>query len=120
MVHHCGLVIENSLTYPNWKYNARKILPIVVYLRHWPERNVNEPVISTLTPSLKAYISATGEGESAEILAQLFKQVIDPGIRSLVRGKLHVTLRPTDDSKVNQDALDLVGDIRTQVLRKLS
>ena len=80
---------------------------------------MNEPVISTLTPSLNAYISATGEGESAEILAQLFEQVIDPGVRSLVRSKLHVTLRPTDDSKVNQDALDVVGDIRTQVLRKL-
>ena len=81
---------------------------------------MNEPVISTITaPSLEAYVAAAGEVESAEILAALFDQVIDPQIRSLVRNKLHVTLRPADDSKVNQDAFDLVGDIRVLILNKL-
>ena len=81
---------------------------------------MNEPGISTITPSLEAYILAKGEGESAEILAALFGGLIDPQIRSLVRNKLHVTLRAEDDSKVNQDALDLVGDIRAQILKKIS
>lgn len=81
---------------------------------------MNEPVISTITPSLEAYIAAKGEGETAEILAVLFDQVIDPQIRLLVRNKLHVTLSPADDSKVNQDALDLAGDIRALILKKLN
>jgi DNA-directed RNA polymerase specialized sigma24 family protein len=92
---------------------------LTMCLWHYRDENVNEQSTSIITPSLEAYVSATNESESAEMLAALLDQVIDPQIRSLVRNKLHVTLRTADDSKANQDALDLVGDIRGLILKKL-
>jgi RNA polymerase sigma factor (sigma-70 family) len=81
---------------------------------------VNDQIISTTNVSLDAYLSANSARESDEILAVLFESVIDPHIRSLVRSKLRATLRRDDDCSVNQDALDLIGDIRALLLRKLA
>lgn len=47
------------------------------------------------------------------------EHIIASVINPVVRRKLHVTLRPIDTSGRNQDALELVGDVRLAILGEL-
>jgi len=44
---------------------------------------------------------------------------VDPLIRGMIRKRMHVSLRPDDAARENQDALDLYGDIWVELYRKL-
>ena len=54
-----------------------------------------------------------------EEFARELEIVEDSVIKPIVRRKLHVTLSHADTSKRNQDAMDLVGDIRLILLSEL-
>lgn len=44
---------------------------------------------------------------------------VDPVIQGILRRKMHVSLRPDDDRRDNQEALDLLQNARLEVLKRL-
>ena len=52
-------------------------------------------------------------------LAYLCKSEIEPVLIRYFSGKLRSSLRDSDDSQVNQDALELVSEAKVRILRKL-
>ena len=54
-----------------------------------------------------------------ENLSALIESVTESVVKPIIRRKLHVSLRPHDTSRENQDALELVGDIQVSLLAEL-
>jgi len=52
-------------------------------------------------------------------LSVLCQTEIEPIIKRFICGKLHASLRPNDDSRNNQDALELAGEAKLLILQKL-
>jgi hypothetical protein len=50
---------------------------------------------------------------------QALLQDVEPILQGIVRRKLHVTLDPGDGRQENQDALELLGDLRVELLQRL-
>jgi hypothetical protein len=71
-------------------------------------------------PLIEAYLRAADTLSADEILVHLLEQLVEPQVTSLIRQKLHVTLQPTDDRRENQDALELVGEVKTLIVSKLA
>jgi hypothetical protein len=59
------------------------------------------------------------QGKAEELLAKLVFETADPIIQGAVRQKLHVSLKSSDGSAQNQDALDLAQSIRALLLSEL-
>ena len=53
-------------------------------------------------------------------LLDLMENHVDPAIRRVVRSKLHATLWANDDRSENEDALDLVSEIRAVTIRAIT
>src|SRR5215510_11259492 len=66
---------------------------------------------------LLPFLAAASETE--ELLARLVSEIADPIIRNTLCQKLHVSLRPSDGSVQNQDALDLAQSVRALVISEL-
>ncbi len=59
-------------------------------------------------------------GDSSVALAELILDGVVPLVETVIRGKLHVSLQPDDERRVNQDAIDLVSEVKTLVIARLS
>lgn len=70
-----------------------------------------------IDPLLLPFLSAEGEAEG--LLSRLVFETADPIIHGVLRQKLHVSLRPSDGSAQNQDALDLAQSIRALLISEL-
>src|SRR5215469_12680838 len=68
-------------------------------------------------PLLLPFLGARGEAE--ELLARLIVTIAEPVIHGIVRHKLHVSLRSSDWSMQNQDALDLASGVQALVIAEL-
>lgn len=66
-----------------------------------------------------SFLEAGDESTSAGRLTELIEECIEPLVKALVRGKLHVSLQPTDERQINQDAWDLVSEVKTLIVAKL-
>jgi hypothetical protein len=53
-------------------------------------------------------------------LLDLMETRVEPAIRRVVRSKLHATLLDKDEHSENQDALELLSEIRVATLNELS
>jgi hypothetical protein len=53
---------------------------------------------------LADFLSSVDERVSSDLLAQLIDEQVQPLVVGLIRNKLLVSLRPADESDVNQDA----------------
>jgi hypothetical protein len=62
------------------------------------------------------FVDAADDGGSEAALEALFAELIEPIISSVLRRKLQVSLSNSDESKDNQDALELAADIRLRLL----
>lgn len=71
-------------------------------------------------PLIEEYLKAAETSDADEILVRLLEQLVEPLVTSLIRQKLHVTLKPTDDRRENQDALELAGEVKTLIVGKLA
>lgn len=81
---------------------------------------MNDQFISQLNPLLEVYLKSRDEGASADALAELVTQRVEPLVKAIIRGKLHVSLRVDDERQVNQDACDLVSDVKTLLIGRLT
>ena len=70
-----------------------------------------------MDPLLRPFLAAGSEAE--ELLAILVSETADPIIYSTLSHKLHVSLRLSDGSVQNQDALDLAQSVRALVVGEL-
>ena len=70
-----------------------------------------------MDPLLLPFLEAANQAE--ELLAALVSEIADPIIRSTLCHKLRVSLRPSDGSLQNQDALDLAQAIRALIISEL-
>jgi hypothetical protein len=52
-------------------------------------------------------------------IAKILEEDVQPIIERILRSKLHVSLRADDCSKSNQDALEIAGDVRLQIIAEL-
>lgn len=75
------------------------------------------------TPDVDAlllpFLCAKDEVESENLLAHLLHEYVEPVITRIVRSKLRVTLSQTEGSERNQDALEIVSDLRITILSEL-
>ena len=70
-------------------------------------------------PALDPFLLAA-TGEEAELaLTGLVVSELQPVIERTLHAKLHVSLQPTDFNPVNQDALEISGTAKSQVLAEL-
>lgn len=66
------------------------------------------------------FMASVDHTESANILAEMIDRRIDPIVRAVIRGKLYVSLNPEDDRQINRDAFDLLSEIKTLIISKLT
>ena len=69
--------------------------------------------------ALKGFLRAADDTSAAAELACLVSEMIEPVAERTLRGKLHVSLRKSDLSRVNQDALEMASEIKLRVLAEL-
>ena len=69
----------------------------------------------TLDDRLRAYLAAPDSAADAALDA-LFAKGIRPVGRAILRAKLHISLRPDDDSHLNQVGLDMFSDVVVDLL----
>lgn len=72
---------------------------------------------ANIDPLLLPFLNAKGETEG--LLCRLLSEAVDPIIRGVLCQKLHVSLKPSDGSAQNQDALDLAQSIRALLVSEL-
>jgi len=68
---------------------------------------------------LLPFLCAEDEVESEKLLAQLICEQVDPVVTKIIKSKLRVPLNPAQGSERNQDALDIVGDLRAKIISEL-
>jgi hypothetical protein len=72
---------------------------------------------TNIDPLLLPFLRAEGDAEG--LLAKLVFEIADPIIQGALRQKLHVSLKSSDGSAQNQDALDLAQSIRALLVSEL-
>ncbi len=68
---------------------------------------------------LLPFLCAEDEIESETLLAKLICEEVEPVITKIIKHKLRVPLNPAEGQERNQDALELAGDLRTNILSEL-
>ena len=68
---------------------------------------------------LLPFLCAEDEAESETLLGKLICEEVEPVITKIIKHKLRVPLNPAQGQERNQDALDLAGDLRTNILSEL-
>jgi hypothetical protein len=68
---------------------------------------------------LLPFLCAKDEAESEALLAKLIYEEVEPVITRIIKHKLRVPLNPAQGQERNQDALELAGDLRINVLAEL-
>src|SRR5262245_58770359 len=69
-------------------------------------------------PVLEPFLQAA-ESEAQARLSHLLTGQATPVIEGVVRSKLRASLHPEDGSEQNQDAIDIVNDVRTALIAEL-
>jgi hypothetical protein len=70
-----------------------------------------------MDPLLLPFLEA--EGQADRLLGKLVSETADPVIHAALGHKLHVSLRASDGSEENQDALDLAQSVRALIISEL-
>jgi hypothetical protein len=65
------------------------------------------------------YLGAQDEAVSETLLARLIHEHAEPIINKIVRNKMRVTLRASEGSPQNQDALEIAGELRLIIFSEL-
>jgi len=65
------------------------------------------------------YLGAQDEAVSETLLARLIYEHAEPIINKIIRNKLRVTLRASEGSLQNQDALEIAGELRLIIFSEL-
>jgi hypothetical protein len=81
---------------------------------------VNETSTENISVQLAGYLSASDEQISSELLSRLIAERVRPLSERIIRMKLGVSLRATDDRRINEDARDLVSEVKTLIVGKLT
>lgn len=68
---------------------------------------------------LASFLNSATPIEEEKALAVLLAEQIEPTINKTLRGKLRVSLRETDFSPDNQDALEIAGDVKLILISEL-
>ncbi|MGB7925090.1 MAG: hypothetical protein WCF57_17750, partial [Pyrinomonadaceae bacterium] len=68
---------------------------------------------------LLPFLSVGDEGASEGLLAQIMTGHAEPVVEKVIRGKLRVSLKPSDGSHLNQDGMEISGEAQAQVLNRL-
>ncbi len=66
------------------------------------------------------FMCADEDEKAAKCLAVLIDHSVEPLVKDIVRGKFRVSLQDSDDRSLNQNALDLVSEVKTLIVAKLS
>jgi predicted DNA-binding protein (UPF0251 family) len=81
---------------------------------------MKQQITLTRTDSLLLpFLDAEHLDTSEILLADLLCAHAEPLINRIIRSKLHVSLSPAQGSHQNQDALEVAGDVRAQILSEL-
>ena len=68
---------------------------------------------------LLPFLCAQDDAESETLLAKLICEQVEPIITKIIKNKLRVPLNPAQGQERNQDALELAGDLRANILSDL-
>ena len=66
------------------------------------------------------FVNAADDAKAADCLAVLIDRTIEPLVKDIIRGKFRVSLQESDDRHLNQNAFDLVSEVKTLIVAKLS
>lgn len=69
--------------------------------------------------ALRDFLNVSDAAKSETLLEDLITARIQPVIEKTLRSKLHVSLKPTDFSPLNQEAMELAGDIKLILINEL-
>ncbi|HUR98157.1 MAG TPA: hypothetical protein VMZ26_08855 [Pyrinomonadaceae bacterium] len=75
--------------------------------------------MKTVPARYNSFLQAEDETGAELALEVLLQDQIDPEVRRFFRAKLRVSLVSTDDTSVNQDALDLISEVKTLMIPRL-
>lgn len=78
----------------------------------------NNEALKLTDTALLPFLNAD-ETDTEAALADLITEQIQPTIERTLRAKLHVTLRSNDFNQTNQDALELLSEIKLQLISEL-
>jgi hypothetical protein len=84
------------------------------------EYSVTEQTANKTRHALDAFLSTSNVEASSTFLADLMDGTVEPLVMTLIRGKLNVSLQPGDERQINQDAIDIVSEVKTLVITKLT
>lgn len=68
---------------------------------------------------LLPFLLAGDEAAAESLLALIVREHAGPVVEKVIRSKLRVSLKPSDGSHLNQDALEISSDAQAQVLNQL-
>lgn len=69
--------------------------------------------------TLVSFVTSATEEEADSALTELLREQVQPQIEKILRGKFHATLKPTDFSPANQDALEVAGAVKLLLISEL-
>ncbi len=80
---------------------------------------VKSDVLNQSDISLASFLNSATPIEAENALTALLTEQIEPTINKTLRGKLRVSLKETDFSPTNQDALEIAGDVKLILINEL-
>ena len=81
---------------------------------------MNDARVQTIDDLLEAYLCSADDRSASVLLVRIVEDHVEPIARSVVGQKLQTSIRATDDRALNQDALELVSQIKTAVVGRLT
>lgn len=81
---------------------------------------MNDTRVQTIDDLLEAYVCSTDDRSASLLLVRIVEEHVEPIARSVVGQKLQTSIRAADDRALNQDALELVSQIKTAVVGRLT
>ncbi|HTC92504.1 MAG TPA: hypothetical protein VK699_03505 [Terriglobales bacterium] len=81
---------------------------------------VDEQLTMTdVDPLLLPFLHSTSPLKTEQLLSKLICEHADPIITSILRKKMHASLKPFEGSTENQDGLEIAGDVRALLISEL-
>lgn len=68
---------------------------------------------------LRPYLAAAGEAETESLLAHVIAEHAEPIINGIIKAKLRVSLSDGDGRHLNQDALEISGEVKATLIASL-
>lgn len=76
--------------------------------------------VQPFDPALLPFLNSADARETENVLADLLAEEIEPAIKKTLRNKLHISLKLTDFSRENQDALELFSEVKLLLISELT